>query len=281
MLKLKNVRKRYRDFELNCSMEVQKGCITGLIGPNGAGKSTAFKAALNLIRVDEGRIMILNKPTTELTAKDREAIGVVLADSGFSGYLSIADLLPVLRSMYSQFEEVWFLEKCKEFDLPLKKQIKEFSTGMKRKLQVLAALSHNARLLILDEPTAGMDVIARDAILNLLREYMEQEDRTILISSHISSDLEGFCDDLYMIDGGNIVLHEETDVLLSDYGVLKVTSQQYEKLDRSYILRHKKEEFGYACLTNQKQFYSENYPDIAIERGTIDELIMMMIRGEK
>lgn len=281
MLKLENVRKSYRDFELNCSMEVQRGCITGLIGPNGAGKSTAFKAALNLIRTDGGRIMIMNKPVTELTAKDREAIGVVLADSGFSGYLSIEDLLPMLRSMYSQFEEVWFLEKCKEFQLPLKKQIKEFSTGMKRKLQVLAALSHNARLLILDEPTAGMDVIARDAILNLLREYMEQEDRTILISSHISSDLEGFCDDLYMIDGGNIVLHEETDVLLSNYGVLKVTLQQYEKLDRSYILRHKKEEFGYACLTNQKQFYSENYPEIVIEKGTIDELIMMMIRGEK
>ena len=152
---------------------------------------------------------------------------------------------------------------------------------MKRKLQVLAALSHNARLLILDEPTAGMDVIARDAILNLLREYMEQNDRTILISSHISSDLEGFCDDLYMIDGGNIVLHEETDVLLSEYGVLKVTQQQFEKLDQSYILRHKKEEFGYTCLTNQKQFYSENYPEIVIEKGTIDELIMMMIRGEK
>ncbi|MCI6060148.1 MAG: ABC transporter ATP-binding protein [Dorea sp.] len=281
MLKMENVRKNYRDFELNCSMEVQKGCITGLIGPNGAGKSTAFKAALNLIRTDGGRIMIMNKPATELTAKDREAIGVVLADSGFSGYLSIEDLLPMLRSMYSQFEEVWFLEKCKEFQLPLKKQIKEFSTGMKRKLQVLAALSHNARLLILDEPTAGMDVIARDAILNLLREYMEKEDRTILISSHISSDLEGFCDDLYMIDGGNIVLHEETDVLLSEYGVLKVTQQQFEKLDQSYILRHKKEEFGYTCLTNQKQFYSENYPEIVIEKGTIDELIMMMIRGEK
>ena len=281
MLKMENVRKNYRDFELNCSMEVQKGCITGLIGPNGAGKSTAFKAALNLIRTDGGRIMIMNKPATELTAKDREAIGVVLADSGFSGYLSIEDLLPMLRSMYSQFEEVWFLEKCKEFQLPLKKQIKEFSTGMKRKLQVLAALSHNARLLILDEPTAGMDVIARDAILNLLREYMEQNDRTILISSHISSDLEGFCDDLYMIDGGNIVLHEETDVLLSEYGVLKVTQQQFEKLDQSYILRHKKEEFGYTCLTNQKQFYSENYPEIVIEKGTIDELIMMMIRGEE
>lgn len=281
MLKMEQVRKSYRDFELNCSMEVQKGCITGLIGPNGAGKSTAFKAALHLIHTDGGQVRILNKPATELTVKDREKIGVVLADSGFSGYLSIADLLPVLESMYSRFEKAWFLEKCKEFGLPLNKQTKEFSTGMKRKLQVLAALSHDARLLILDEPTAGMDVIARDAILTLLREYMEREDRTILISSHISSDLEGFCDDLYLIDDGKIILHEETDVLLSDYGVLKVTPKQYEKLDQSYILCHKKEDFGYACLTNQKQFYCENYPEIVIEKGTIDELIMMMIRGEK
>ena len=281
MLKLENVRKCYNDFELNCSMEVRKGCVTGLIGPNGAGKSTAFKAALNLIHTDGGGVTILGKPAAELTARDREEIGVVLADSGFSGWLSIDDLLPMLRNLYADFEEKWFLEKCREFKLPLKKQLKGFSTGMKRKLQVLAALSHNARLLILDEPTAGMDVIARDAILDLLREYMEQEDRTILISSHISSDLEGFCDDLYLIDDGKIVLHEETDVLLSEYGVLKVTPEQYEKLDRSYVLRHKKEEFGYVCLTDQKQFYSENYPEIVIEKGTIDELITMMIRGEE
>ena len=281
MLKLENVRKCYNDFELNCSMKVRKGCVTGLIGPNGAGKSTAFKAALNLIHTDGGEVTILGKPATELTARDREEMGVFLADSGFSGWLSIDDLLPMLRNLYTKFEEKWFLEKCREFKLPLKKQLKEFSTGMKRKLQVLAALSHNARLLILDEPTAGMDVIARDAILDLLREYMEQEERTILISSHISSDLEGFCDDLYLIDDGKIVLHEETDVLLSEYGVLKVTPEQYEKLDRSYVLRHKKEEFGYVCLTDQKQFYSENYPEIVIEKGTIDELITMMIRGEE
>lgn len=281
MLKLENVRKCYNDFELNCSMKVRKGCVTGLIGPNGAGKSTAFKAALNLIHTDGGEVTILGKPATELTARDREEMGVVLADSGFSGWLSIDDLLPMLRNLYTKFEEKWFLEKCREFKLPLKKQLKEFSTGMKRKLQVLAALSHNARLLILDEPTAGMDVIARDAILDLLRENMEQEERTILISSHISSDLEGFCDDLYLIDDGKIVLHEETDVLLSEYGVLKVTPEQYEKLDRSYVLRHKKEEFGYVCLTDQKQFYSENYPEIVIEKGTIDELITMMIRGEE
>ena len=145
----------------------------------------------------------------------------------------------------------------------------------------MAAITHGAKLLLLDEPTAGLDVIARDELLDMLRTYMEQDGRAILVSSHISSDLEGLCDDIYMIDNGKIVLYEETDVLLDTYGVLKVTKEQYEKLDHTHILRHKKEEFGYSCLTDQRQFYQENYPEIAIEKGTIDELIMMMIRGER
>lgn len=153
---------------------------------------------------------------------------------------------------------------------------------MKAKLKILAAVSHDAQLLILDEPTAGLDVIARDELLDLLREFMEQkEDRSILISSHISDDLESLCDDLYMIHGGKIILHEDTDLLLSDYAVLKAEEAQFRRLDRQYLLRWKKEPYGYSCLTNQKQYYLENYPDVAIEQGSIDRVITMMIRGEK
>ena len=280
MLRLENVRKQYRDFSLDCSLEVNDGCVTGLIGPNGAGKSTTFKAILNLIHTDGGQIDILGKRAEELTAADRQKIGVVLADSGFSQYLTIQDLIPMLDAMYQEFDKADFISKCEKFQLPLKKKIKEFSTGMRRKLQVLAAISHGAEILIMDEPTAGLDVIARDELLNLLREYMEDEGHSILISSHISSDLEGFCDDIYMIDHGKIVLHEDTDVLLSNYGILKMTDEQFKNLDKQYILRRKKESFGYSCLTDEKQFYQENYPEIAIEKGNIDELIMMMIRGE-
>lgn len=281
MLKLANVKKQYKDFTLDCSMEVKTGCVTGLIGPNGSGKSTTFKAVLGLIRRDGGSIEVKGKAPEDLLPEDKENIGVVLANSGFSGYLMIKDLIPVMDRLYSEFDREGFLKKCEKFRLPMDKKIKDFSTGMKRKLQLIAAISHNADLLILDEPTAGMDVVARDVLLNMLREYMETEGRTILISSHISSDLEGFCDDIYMINEGKIILHEETDVLLGEYGLLKVTKEQYEAMDKDYILRHKKEQFGYACLTNQKQFYQENYPDIVIEKGSIDELIMMMIRGEK
>ncbi len=281
MLKLENVKKQYDGFELDCSLEVKEGCVTGLVGKNGAGKSTVFKAVLGLIQTDGGSLRVFGKSPGELDKKDKERIGVVLADSGFSGYLTVKDLVPVLEQLYTGFRREEFLEKCKKFRLPQDKKIKEFSTGMKRKLQVLAAISHGAGLLLLDEPTAGLDVVARDDLLELLREYMETEGRSILISSHISSDLEGFCDDIYMIDDGKIILHEETDVLLSDYAVLKATDEQYHVLDKSYILRYKKEGFGYSCLTDQRQFYQENYPELVIERGNIDELIMMMIRGER
>ena len=277
MLKLNNVVKQYDKFRLECTMEVPVGQVTGLIGRNGAGKSTAFKSILGLIRTDGGTIEVFGKNVKDLKTKDKEQIGVVLADSGFSGYLTIKDLIPMLNAMYTDFSKEKFVKDCERMELPLNKKIKDFSTGMKRKLQILAALSHNAKLLVLDEPTAGLDVIARDELLNLLREYVEDGERSVIISSHISSDLEGLCDDVYMIENGKIILHEETDVLLSEYGLIKATNEQFDKMDQSYVLKVKKEKFGVSCLTNQKQFYQDNYPELVIERGSIDEVITMMI----
>ncbi len=281
MIKLDQIEKKYSDFQLNCSLEVPEGCISALIGLNGAGKSTTFKTILGLVFPDGGSIELFGKQSEKITEKDKEQIGVVLSDSGFSGYLKVEDLIPILRSLYPSFEESAFLEKCQKLELPLNKKIKEFSTGMKAKLKVLVAISHNARLLILDEPTAGLDVLAREQILDMLREYMIPGDRSILISSHISSDLEGFCDDLYLIHNGKILLHEDTDILLSEYGILKVTEEQYQQMEKRYLLKKKKEAFGYCLLTNQKQFYQENAPELTIEKGTIDELITMMIKGEE
>jgi len=282
MLKIEHLQKKYDKFTLNCSLEIGPGYVTGLIGQNGAGKSTTFKAILGLISFDSGTISILGKDLRDFKAKDKQKLGVVLSDSGFSGYLTIKDIIPVLDSLYDEFDKSFFLKQIQRFQLPIDKKIKDFSTGMKVKLKVLVAISHNAKLLILDEPTAGLDVIARDELLEMLREFMEQnEDHSILISSHISSDLETLCDDIYMIHDGEILVHEDTDVLLSSYALLKVDENQYAKLDKQYILRSKNESYGYSCLTNQKQFYIDNYPEIAIEKGSIDELITMMIRGDK
>lgn len=280
MLKIEHLKKNYNDFFLDCSLELHPGCITGLIGQNGAGKSTTFKATLGLISKDDGNIRLFGKDIEDISVKEKEQIGVVLSDSGFSEYLRIKDLVPILQNLYQEFDQSFFLEQVQRFQLPKEKRIKAFSTGMKAKLKVLIAISHKAKLLILDEPTAGLDVIARDELLDMLREYMEKdEERAILISSHISSDLETLCDDLYMIHDGKIVLHEDADVLLSDYGLLKITDEQYQQIDKQYIMQTKKENFGYCCLTNQKQYYIENYPQIVVEKGTIDEVITMMVRG--
>ena len=282
MLKIEHVRKNYDTFSLDCSLEVPQGCVTGLIGQNGAGKTTTFKALLGLISIDGGSIQIFDKNLQEFQVQDKQKLGVVLSDSGFSGYLTVDDIIPVLTHLYNSFDRSFFLQNLQKFGLPRSKKIREFSTGMKAKLKVLAAISHNPRLLILDEPTAGLDVVARDELLDMLRTFMEQdEQRSILISSHISSDLETMCDDLYMIHDGRIILHEDTDVLLSDYALLKVNEEQYRRLDTQYLLCFRKESYGYSCLTNQKQFYLENYPEIAIEKGSIDNVVTMMIRGEK
>jgi len=280
-LEFNQVVKKYDGFQLDCTMTVEEGCVTGLIGRNGAGKSTAFKAALGLIRLDGGSVTLDGKDVAKLPAREKEKIGVVLSDSGFSGYLNIKDVVSIMKGMYKSFCKEEFLERCKQFGLPFDKQIKEFSTGMKAKLKVLVAMSYGAKLLILDEPTSGLDVVARDEILDMLREYMENGENSILISSHISSDLEGLCDDVYMIDNGKIVLHEETNVLLDEFGVLKVTGEQYETLDKAYIMSKKKEAFGYALLTREKKFYQENYPEIAIEKAGIDQIITLLISGTR
>lgn len=280
MLKIEGLQKRYGTFQLDCSMELQPGCVTGLIGQNGAGKSTTFKAILGLIRAECGNVKVLGKDSAMLGAEEKQEIGVVLSDSGFSGYLTIRSIIPILDAMYERFDKTFFKEQVRKFGLPDDKKIKEFSTGMKAKLKVLTAISHNARLLILDEPTAGLDVVARDELLELLRNFMEQDQgNSILISSHISGDLEGLCDDVYMIHEGKIILHEDTDILLDEYALLKMEEQQYEALDKRYILRWRKESYGYSCLTDQKHYYMENYPKLAIEKGSIDNVVTMMIRG--
>ena len=164
--------------------------------------------------------------------------------------------------------------------------IKDLSTGTKAKLKVIVAISHNAEILILDEPTAGLDVITRNEVLDIIRIYMEEEMRTVIISSHISSDLENLCDDIYMINDGKIILHEDMYKLLDLYGVIKANEEQYENLksDTNYkniILCCEKEKYGYKCITNDRKYIVDNYPEIVIEKGNIDELIMVLVKGEK
>lgn len=281
MLRMEHLQKNYGAFHLDVSLEVQPGCVTGLAGMNGAGKSTVFKAALGLIRPEGGSVRMFGKEVRGLSREDKQRTGVVLTDSGFSGYLTLRDLSPVLAGFYPGFDRAFFQEQCRRFHLPEKKPIREFSTGMKAQLKLLAAVSHRPSLLVLDEPTAGLDVLARDGVLEILREFMEgDESRAILISSHIASDLEGLCDDFYLIDKGQILLHEETDILLGRYALLKMTQEQYEALDRQYVLQVKREPYGYCALTDQRQFYMENYPELVTEKSGIDDLMRMLAHSD-
>lgn len=279
LIKLDHAAKRYGDFALDCTLEVREGYVTGLVGANGSGKTTTFKTLLGLIDRDGGTAEVFGKDAASLTPADRARMGVMLADAGFSGYIDLRAVADIQAALYQNFDKAAFLEKCKEYDLDTKKQLRRLSRGMRTKAQLLCALSHGADLLLLDEPTSGLDVVARDEILDLLRSYMQQEGRGILISSHISSDLEGLCDDVYMIDRGKIVLHEDTDRLLARYGLLKLDESAFEALDKSRVLRTKKESWGVSCLTDDRAYY-EAVPGLVVDRAGIDTVITMMIRGE-
>ena len=277
MVEINDITKNYGDFHLNVSMEIPDGTIVGIVGRNGAGKSTTIKAILGLIKLDGGQVKVFDKDVALLEAADKQQFGITMAESGFSSYFKINDVYKILKKTYKNFDEEFFLAECKRQDLPLNKKISEFSTGMKAKLKVLVAISHKARFLILDEPTAGLDIIARNEVIDMLRGYMEKQPETsMLISSHISSDLEGLCDDIYMIHNGKVLLHEDTDSILGNYAVIKVSDAAYENLDKAYLLKTKKQDYGYICLTNEKKYYLENYPDIVIENRNIDDLIIMM-----
>ncbi len=279
LLKISGLQKNYQDFSLDCSLEVQEGRVTGVIGANGAGKTTTFKAVLGLIYPDDGTIELLGKDISKVTKEDKMEIGTVLAEIGFSTALKVKDIVDIMKAMYPKFDETRFLEKCRQYKIPLNKLVKDFSTGTKAKLRILVAMSYDARLLILDEPTVGLDYMTRNEIIDELRDYMESEQKGILISSHISSDLEGICDDLYFLHNGKIKLHEDTDKILSDYGVLKVNKEQYDMLDKKYLLYKIQTDYGFEVLTSEKQYYADNYPDCVLEKGSIDGVILFLTKG--
>jgi ABC-2 type transport system ATP-binding protein len=282
MLEVKNVVKKYKNFTLNVSMELKPGMITGLVGANGAGKSTTFKIMLGLVNPDGGEVLINGMSVKAYKNSGKEDIGCVLADSFFPDILKIKELKSILKASYKSFDEEYFVKKCEEYEIPMDKKISELSGGMKAKLRVITALSHDSKILILDEPTSGLDVVSREEILTELRDYMEKdEERSIVISSHISSDIEKICDDIYVINNGEIVIHDDTDTLLFEYAALKLSEEDYESLDKQYVIAVRKESYGYECLTDKKDYYLENCPEMVIEKMNLDELMLILYKGEK
>ena len=277
MIKCSNVTKQYSDFTMNVSCEIKQGLITGLIGRNGAGKSTLFKAMLGLIHIDSGEIRYSSQLMDEKHSINHEMIGCVLTDAFFNQYLSAKDIKGILKRTYQNFDEIFFDDFMSRYHIPINKRIKDLSTGMKASVKIACALSHHPQLLILDEPTNGLDVIARDEILDILRRFMEEDPtHSILMSSHIFSDLENLCDEIIMMHHGNVSLVESMDELENSYGVLKVSDNQYEVLDKNYLIASIPTSYGYQCITNQMQFYVENYPEVIIEKCSMDEVFTVL-----
>ena len=258
MLKIEHLKKHYDNFSLDCSLELMSGCVTGLIGQNGAGKSTTFKAILGLISTDGGNITILGKDRKDFTAKDKEELGVVLSDSGFSGYLKIKDIIPILQNMYSKFDKSLFIEQVQKFQLPMNKQIKEFSTGMKAKLNIAIALTRDVKVLILDEPVNGLDPLSRDELNDILLNFVKDKEHSVLISSHILSDIEIISDKIIFIDKGSIVKIGLITDFKDKYDVVTLSKEQYDNLNKENVFSHKINGDIYTCL---------------IRKGTVNEYI--------
>ena len=280
MITIENFVKEYRDFRLEISLNIPDNKVVGIIGKNGCGKSTTIKAILGLIKPTSGSVRVFGQEARKLTPRDKEKIGAALSDSMFSALLTVEDIIAILRAMYRDFDEPFFREMCAKLNLPLRKQLKEFSTGMKAKVKVLTAISHNAALLILDEPTAGLDVEARNEIIKTIKQYVASNNCSVLITSHISSDLEGLCDEFYLFSEGQILLRETEESIRDHYGTVQIPFEMFDTIDRKFIAGYKKETFGYACITNDKDYFAKNHPELKVNSANIDDFILLLGGGE-
>ena len=281
-LEVKNLCKKYNGFELkNINLNLPKGMIMGLIGENGAGKTTTIKSMLNLIQIDSGKIKIFGLNIKENEKKIKEDIGVVLDDSFFSEYLNPADINKIMRKIYKNWDEKLYDKYLEDFKLPKNKISKEFSSGMKMKLKIAVALSHHPKILILDEPTSGLDPVARSEILDIFQDFIQNEENSIFVSSHITSDLEHIADYITFIDNGEIVLSKTRDELLEKYGIVKCSKSEFEKIDKNDYVKFKVNRYEYDVLVEDKAKFKRKYEFKIIDKPTLDDIMLIYIKGDK
>ncbi len=279
-LEIRNLCKTYENFSLKeVSFSVPTGSIMGFVGQNGAGKTTTMKSMLNLITPDSGEIAIFGKPHTEIDLK--EDIAVVFDTVSFSGALTPMKLEKVMASSYRNWDKEQYFYYLNRLEVPLEQKIKTFSRGMTMKLTIAVALSHQARFLILDEATAGLDPVVREEVLVLFQEFVEDERNSILMSSHITSDLEKIADYITFLHKGKVVLSENKDVLLYEYGIAKMKQADFDTLEKKdYISSRKRGLQQEVLVRNQKKFL-QKYPKILVESATIDEMLSLIIVKEE
>lgn len=281
-IEVKNLTKNYGSFSLNkISFAVPKGCIMGFVGENGAGKTTTIKAIMDLIHPDGGEISVLGESSRNLSKELKAQIGAVFDGSNLHDNLTASDVNTVLKNIYSNWDEECYYQYMNRFELPLDKRLKEFSRGMKMKLSIGIALSHQSRLLILDEATSGLDPIVRDEILDIFLEFIQDEENTILLSSHIISDIEKIADYVTFIHKGNIVFSENKDDLIYQYGVIRCRKEEVPRLDRSYLVGIRENGFGAEVMIRNKDSFQRLYHQYPVERTSIEEIMLFVSRGKE
>ncbi len=282
IIEIKDLEKNYNKFSLGpIDLKIPKGEIIGLIGENGAGKTTLIKLILNIIKPDKGKIKLFNRDYLENEELNKKDIGVVLDEMFFPEILTPLDINLIMKNIYSNWDVSLYFEYLEKFNLPKDKSIKTFSKGMKKKLEIVTSLAHHPKLLILDEPTSGLDPVVRKEVLDIFLNFMQEEDHTIILSTHITSDLENIADRVIFIDKGQIVLNDLGSDIMDDYGVLKCSIEEFKTLDKDDIIKYQKNKYNYEVLIKNRNKLKKKYKGMVIDKITLDELMVLMIKGEE
>lgn len=281
-IEVNNLSKKYDGFELkNINFAVPKGSIVGFVGENGAGKTTTIKSILNITNAN-GNIKILGKDIKQHEKEIKQNIGVVLDDSFLSDYLTAKQINSIMKDIYKEWNESKYINYLKQFNLPTNKLLKDYSSGMKMKLKIATAISHNPKLLILDEPTSGLDPVVRNEILDIFRNYIEEDEtRSIFISTHITTDLEHISDYIGFIEKGEIIFNIPTAELLENYGIIKCSKEEFLNIDKQDYIRFKKEKYQYEVLTDNKENIIRKYNITTIDKPSIEDIMLLYVKGEK
>ena len=270
-IEIKNLCKNYPVFSLkDVSITLPQGYIMGVIGPNGRGKSTTIGALLGAVNADSGRCLINGRTMAEMTKEEKSQVGVVLDECNFPETLNRLQINSFMKKIYSRWDEEKFTMLCRKFRLPEKEKVSKYSKGMKMKLSIAAALCHGAKTLIMDEATSGLDPVVREEVLDLLLDFVQNEENSVLISSHIISGLEKICDYITFINNGRIVFSEEKEKLLGQWGILHCSTADFEKIDKSAVIYHHSNSFATDALV-----YRDKIPqEYIVDKATLEEIML-------
>ncbi|MCR5523628.1 MAG: ABC transporter ATP-binding protein [Clostridia bacterium] len=277
VIELENVVKDYGDFTLDgASFNVPMGTVCGFIGQNGAGKSTTINLILDIIKRDGGNIRVFGEEVADNTAfKDK--IGTVFDEMGFNENMTPAEIGRMMSYIYTQWDDAVYRDLLKKLSLPLKKKCGSFSRGMRMKLQIAVAMSHHAKLLIMDEPTSGLDPVVRSEVLSLFREFVMDEENTIFLSSHITSDLEKIADELVFINAGKIMLTGNKDEILESHGIMRCKKEEAALIDKKYVVSVSSNRFGTDVLVNNRHACEAEYPAIPVDVPSLEDILVFYV----